>query len=108
LIAVVVGGFAAVTLDQRALGGVALVGWLIANGFQENRLGELSWHDSSDMWRMMTLVFFAASGLAAGEGYRQIRELRSRWRAEVERPPLTPDLDQEERDRQCLTCGSCC
>ena len=97
LIAVVVGGFAAVTLDELALGGVALVGWLIANGFQENHLGELSWHGSSDIWRIIILVVIATAGLITGEGCRQVRDLRSRWRAEVGRPPTTPDLDAEER-----------
>jgi hypothetical protein len=42
LIAGSVGGFAAITLDQRALAGVVPLGWLIVNGFLEDRLGELS------------------------------------------------------------------
>jgi MFS family permease len=96
LIAAVAGGFAGVTLDQRALAGVVLLGWLIDNGFLEDRLGELSWHGSSDIWRMMILVFAAALGLAAGEAGRQIREMRSRWHAEVEGPLLAPDLEEEK------------
>jgi MFS family permease len=99
LIAVVVGGFAAVTLDQRALAGVALLGWLIDNGFLEDRLGELSWHGSSDIWRMMMLVVAAALGLAVGEAGRQIRELRSQRRAEVEGPLLAPGPDEKEKAR---------
>jgi hypothetical protein len=99
LIALVVGGFAALTLDQRALAGVALLAWLIDNGFLEDRLGELSWHGSPDIWRMIVLVFAAALGLAAGEAGRQIRELSSRWRAEVEGPLLAPDLVEEKRAR---------
>jgi hypothetical protein len=99
LIAATVGGFAAVTMDQRALPGVALLGWLIANGFLVDRLGELSWHGSSDIWRMIILVFAAALGLAAGEAYRQIRDLRYRWRVRGDEALLSPDLEKEEKAR---------
>lgn len=97
MIAVAVGGFGTVTLDQRALAGVVVLGWLISNGFLVNRLGELSWHGSSDIWRMMILVAVAALGLAAGEAGRQIRDLRSRWRVEGEEALLSPDIDEKEK-----------
>jgi MFS family permease len=96
-IALTVGGFAAVTMDQRALAGVALIGWLIANGFLVDRLGELSWHGSSDTWRMIILVFAAVLGLAAGQAYRQIRDLRYRWRVEGDGALLAPGLEEEEK-----------
>lgn len=99
VIALAVGLFAALTGDQLALVGVALLGWLVVNGFLEGRLGELSWHGSSDIWLMMVLVIAAALGLAVGEAGRQIRELSSRWRAEVEGSGLVPDLVEEERAR---------
>jgi hypothetical protein len=99
LIALTVGGFAAVTLDQRALAGVALLGWLVTNGFLVDRLGELSWHGSSDIWRMIILVFAATLGLAAGKAYRQIRDLRLRWRAEGGGALLAPDLEEEKKAR---------
>jgi hypothetical protein len=88
-----VGGFAAFTGDQLALAGVVLLGWLVANGFLENRSGELSWHGSRDFLLVTALVLAAAVGLAAGDGYRQLRDLRARWLAELDRPP---DSDEEE------------
>jgi MFS family permease len=84
LIPLAVAGFAAVTGDQLALFGVVLLGWLVSNGFLENRSGELSWHGSSDLWLIGVLVVAAAVGLAAGEGYRQLRDLRARWLSELD------------------------
>lgn len=72
LMALLVAGFAAVTLDQVALGGVALMAWLFANGFVENREGELSWHGSADLGFAMVLVLAAAAGLAVGQAYRAV------------------------------------
>jgi hypothetical protein len=93
---VAVGGFAALTVDQVALGGVALLGWLVTNGFLENRHGELSWHGTPDLWLMVILVGAAAVGLAAGEGYRQFQDLRARWRTELDRTPVAPDGVEKE------------
>jgi MFS family permease len=93
IVALAVGGFAAFTGDQLALAGVVLLGWLVANGFLENRSGELSWHGSRDFLLATALVLAAAVGLAAGDGYRQLRDLRARWLAELDRPP---DSDEEE------------
>jgi hypothetical protein len=99
LIALTVGVFAAVTMDHRALAGVALLGWLVVNGFLVDRLGELSWNGPSDIWRMIILVVAAALGRAAGKVYRQIRDLRLRWRAEVDGALLAPDLEEEKKAR---------
>jgi hypothetical protein len=44
----------------------------------------------------MVLVFSGALGLATGDTYRQIRDLRSRWCAEVERSLLAPDVNEQE------------
>ena len=84
-----VGGFAAATGDQLALAGVALLGWLVTNGFLENRAGELSWHPAADPPLVMILVMVAAVGLAVGDGYRQFRDVRARWRAEAELAQMT-------------------
>jgi hypothetical protein len=78
LMALVVAGFAAVTVDQVALGGVALMVWLVANGFFENRQGELSWHGSTDLGFAMVLVLVAATGLAVGRAYRVVAEWYAR------------------------------
>jgi hypothetical protein len=77
VIAVTVAVFAAVSLDQWALAGVAVIGFLISDGFLEDRLGQLSWHGSADLWRLMLLVVVGAGGLAIGEAYRYVRNLRS-------------------------------
>ncbi len=82
LVPLAVGGFAAVTGDHVALAGVVVLGWLVSNGFLENRFGELSWHGARDRWLMSLLVIVAATGLAVGDGYRHLRDLRARWRAE--------------------------
>jgi hypothetical protein len=72
--------FAAVSLDQVALAVVALIGALIFDGFLEDRVGQLAWHGADDLWRVLLLVTVAALGLAIGEGYRFIGDLRDRYR----------------------------
>lgn len=84
VMALVAGGFAAVSGDQLALAGVVLLGWLVTNGFLENRSDELSWHGSPDLLLATVLVLAAAVGLAAGDGYRQVRAVRARWLAELD------------------------
>jgi hypothetical protein len=79
-VAAAVGLFAAVSLDQRALGPVVGLGWLVVNGFLINRLGELSWHGSVDVLRLMLLVVAGTAGLALGEVAMSARERRERWR----------------------------
>lgn len=90
VVATAVAVFAATTLDHVALAVVALIGFLISNGFLEDRFGDLSWHGSADLWRLLLLVSAGAVGLAVGEGYRWVRDLRDRWRAEL---PATPDRE---------------
>jgi hypothetical protein len=80
VIAFVVFLFAAVALNQLELALVAVIGALIFNGFLEDRLGQLTWHGSDDLWRLLLLVMVGALGLAVGEGCRFIRDLRSRYR----------------------------
>jgi hypothetical protein len=79
VIAVAVFLFAAASIDQRALAVVAVIAGLIFNGFLEDRLGQLAWH-ADDLWRLMLLVMAGALGLAIGEGYRYVHDLRIRYR----------------------------
>ena len=67
IMAIAVGLFAAISLDQRALAGVAVLAALIYDGFLEDRLGQLAWHGSDDLWRLLLLVTVSAGGLALGE-----------------------------------------
>jgi hypothetical protein len=77
VIAIAVGLFA-LGLDLRALGGVALIGFLISNGFLENEFGDLTWHGYGDLWRVLVLVMAGACGWAVGTGFRDVRKLRPR------------------------------
>jgi MFS family permease len=97
VIAVAVCGFAAVSLDQVALAGVAVIGSLIFNGFLEDRFGQLSWHGADDLWRLLLLVMVAAWGLALGEGYRYVRNLRTRIPFEADGTVSSASLIEEEK-----------
>jgi hypothetical protein len=77
VIAVTVGLFAAVTLDQLALAAVTILGFLVFNGFLTDQFGQLAWHGSVDLWRLSLLVVAAAWGLAVGEAYRWIASKRA-------------------------------
>ena len=89
--------FAALAVDQWSLLGVALIAWLLADGFLVNRLGELSWHGSSDIWRMTLLVVAGAAGLLVGGAYRQVRAVRSRQRFDATLQVLVTHVDGEEK-----------
>lgn len=97
VVAVAVGLSAVVCVDHVALAPVALLGWLVVNGFLVDRFGELSWHGSSDLYRMMLLVMAGALGLAAGEARHQIQELRTRWRTGAEWQAPVAHINEEER-----------
>jgi hypothetical protein len=56
-----------VTADHLAMAAVVPPGWLVADGFLEDRSGELTWHGSTDMYLILLLIVAAAIGLAAGE-----------------------------------------
>ncbi len=90
IMAVAVGLFAAISLDQRALAGVAVLAALIYNGFLEDRLGQLAWHGSDDLWRLLLLVTVSAGGLALGESARFVANLRAR---------SAPDFDAVDFNR---------
>jgi MFS family permease len=95
VIAVAVMAFAAVSLDHRALALVAAVGALIFNGFLEDSLGQLAWH-SDDLWRLMLLVMAGGFGLAIGEGYRYVRDLRIRYRMADSIALFAPSTEEEK------------
>jgi hypothetical protein len=81
MLGVTVCAFAAITVDWRAVAGVGLLAWLVADGFLENRRGDLSWHGSSDIRLITVVVATAGIGLASGATWHRVRSLRARWRA---------------------------
>jgi hypothetical protein len=85
VMAVAVGLFAAISLDQIALAGIALLASLIYNGFLEDRSGQLAWHGSGDLWRLLLLVTVSAGGLAVGESVRFVANLRARGAPDFDR-----------------------
>jgi MFS family permease len=87
--------FAACSLDQVAISVAAVTGALIFNGFLEDRFGQLSWH-ADDLWRLLLLVMVAAFGLALGEGYRYVRDLRLRYRTMDGIAPSEPSTEEEK------------
>jgi hypothetical protein len=98
VIAVAVGVFA-LGLDLRALAGVALIGFLISNGFLEDEFGDLTWHGYGDLWRVVVLVM-------VGKGFLHARKQRARsrvaaaiaqsWRGGLDGERMPPSLMEEE------------
>lgn len=97
VMAIAVGLFAAISLDQLALAGVAVLAALIYNGFLEDRFGQLAWHGSDDLWRLLLVVTVSAWGLALGEGVRFVANLRTR---------RAPNFDRAEGDGDGETDGA--
>jgi MFS family permease len=97
LVAGAVGLFAAVTGDGWAVAAVVPLGFLIVNGFLVDRAGELAWHGSPDLLRLMLLILIGGSGIALGEAARGLRELRTRWRTGAYLAVLVEAMDEKER-----------
>jgi hypothetical protein len=74
---------------------VTVIGALIFNGFLEDSLGQLAWH-ADDLWRLMLLVVAGAFGLAVGEGYRYVRDLRIRYRMADSIALFAPSTEEEK------------
>ena len=95
VVAIAVGLFAAISLDQIALAVVAVLAFAISDGFLENQLGQLSWHGSADLWRLLLLVMAAVWGLALGEAVRLVAKLRIRWTADADRVTAETSGDRQ-------------
>lgn len=70
--------FGAISLDRMALAVIAVIAFAIANGFLEDRFGQLSWHGADDVRRLLLLVIACAWGLVVGETVRQVVRMRRR------------------------------
>src|SRR5262245_14347781 len=97
VVAIAVGLFAALTRDGWAVAAVAALSWLVVNGFLVNRMGDLSWHGSPDLLRLMLLILAGGLGLGLGEGIRGLRELRSRWLTDAEAQVLAIENEEKEK-----------
>jgi len=76
-VAAAVAVVAAVTVDRVAMAAVVPLAWLVTDGFLENRLGQLTWHGSTDF--SLILLLSAAAGLGLGIGrLGQVRRGRRR------------------------------
>jgi hypothetical protein len=103
VLAVVVGGFAAVTADLAAAACTAGIPWLLLNGFLVNELGRLTWHGPADVWRAVVLAGAAVLGWLVPvlryerRSRREIRRLRT-W-LDREAVALLTQPDKEESPR---------
>jgi NAD(P)-dependent dehydrogenase (short-subunit alcohol dehydrogenase family) len=98
LVAVAVGLCAAITVHHRALAAAVALGWLVANGFLEDRLGELFWHGSADLYLIMLLMMAGALGLTVGEAHHQVQRLRTRWHADEEFRLIAAQFEEEKHN----------
>jgi len=98
VMAIAVGLFAAISLDQLALAGVVVIAALIYNGFLEDRFGQLAWHGSDDLWRLLLVVTVSACGLALGESVRFVANLRARSAPHFDRAEGDGDGKTDGRD----------
>jgi hypothetical protein len=77
VVAAAVGLVAAVSRDGWAVAASVVLGWLVVNGFLVDRMGELSWHGSPDLLRLMLLVLIGGSGLVLGDAMDGLRAMRN-------------------------------
>jgi hypothetical protein len=102
VVAVAVGGFAALALDGAAVAWTGALAWLLVNGFLVDRFGELSWHGRADLYRALVLVAAAAVGLAAGHVvrlcwlWRRHQRFDAEWRTLAQQTNDFENFDEEE------------
>jgi hypothetical protein len=61
----------AVTADALATPLVAVVAFLVLDGFLVNRYGQISWHGMTDMYRLVVVMVSAGAGLAIATARRR-------------------------------------
>jgi hypothetical protein len=83
VLALALAGFAALTVDPRAVAAVDVLAFLVFDGFLVNQLGELSWHGQADQTRLVILAGAGTAGVAVGAAYRGVRRRRV-WRRRSE------------------------
>jgi hypothetical protein len=70
LVIVAVAGFATAVDDWRAAASTAAIAFLVVNGFLVDRYGQLAWHGSADVLRVLALLGAAVLGTSVGRGCR--------------------------------------
>jgi len=102
VLAVTIFVFTAVTRVWAAAAGVAVIGYLIFNGFLVNQLGELSWHANTDLTRAGALVAAVVFGRLAGDCWRLYRlfaAAHAERRAAVPGPRVSsPEFKEDMHD----------
>jgi hypothetical protein len=73
VLVVVVFVFTALTGVWAAPVGVAVVGFMLFDGFLVNQLGELTWHGGADLSRLFALTAAVIFGRLAGDTWRLYR-----------------------------------
>lgn len=92
VVALAVGGFAALVDDVRAGLVTGGLGYLLFDGFLVNRYGELSWTGTTSMWHVSVFVLAVGLGLA----WRSVRRLRTRAALDAELDDLI-NLDSKKK-----------
>lgn len=87
--------FAAVTGRWAAATRVAIIGYLVFDGFLINQMGELSWNGRGDVARILTLSVAVIFGRLFGDCYRLYR-LFSRAQVERRTPMASHHLLKEK------------
>jgi hypothetical protein len=98
VLALAVAGFAAISGDRAASIGVGLIAFLIGDGFLEDRMGVLSWHGTSDLWRLMVVVLAVLVGLVVGAAYRRLAGRPAAAAGEAGRAGVILLAEEERRD----------
>jgi MFS family permease len=68
--------FAALVDDSVALTAVGAIGFLVFGGFIVDQLGELRWHGTADLDRLLVVIAAVSVGRLTGDAYRWYRRSR--------------------------------
>lgn len=90
--------FTAVTGRWAAPVWVAIIGYLVFDGFVINQMGELSWNGRDDLARLLTLIAAVIFGRLSGDCYRLYR-LFARARVERRTSMASHQLIKENEHR---------
>jgi hypothetical protein len=99
VVALVLGLFAAFTVDRLAVAAVVIPTWMVMNGFLVNQLGDLTWHGWADVDRFAVLVAAGGLGLAISGARRRMHGLRERWQLGVLVQDMRADFNKETKHR---------